>query len=215
MGGIDIATDPVQDPVIAGPNNTFYLVGGTDGSQSFSLSDIWRLDMAGTLSSNLPNDALGSWNQVSIDNLPPRADGAGAVLGQHVVAVGGCNYPSLNESCVLQDSYILDLEANSQKSPQGCPVPRMNPVLVANTNTFSTSFSSQLFLLLGTFNESLWSDNGNLEKGEVVSHSNFISSLPSSHTCGRLFLMSTQDYGAGSYPLVIQVSLLTHSRANC
>ncbi|KAF9055244.1 hypothetical protein BDZ89DRAFT_1055837 [Hymenopellis radicata] len=168
VGGIDIRTAPIQDSVVPGPNNTLYLVGGTDGSQVFSLSDVWRLNISGALSSNLVNDTSGSWDRVSFGNLPSRTGAGGTVLHQQVIAVGGCGSSSGNESCVKQDSYILNTADDTGLSPTGCPVPRTSPVVVANTNTFSTSFSSQVFLLLGTFDDSLWSDGGNLAKGEVA-----------------------------------------------
>lgn len=172
VGGIDIRTAPIQDPIIAGPNNTLYLVGGADDSEVFSLSDVWRLNISGALSSNLVNDTSGSWDRVSSGNLPSRTGAGGTVLHQQVIAVGGCGSSSGNESCIKQDSYILNLADDTELSPAGCPVPRSNPVVVTNTNTFSTSFSSQIFLLLGTFDDSLWSDGGNLAKGEVVGYVN-------------------------------------------
>lgn len=51
-GGVDprIPFTPV------GLNNSFYVAGGTDGTTSFPLSDLWRLNVTGTLSSNLAMD---------------------------------------------------------------------------------------------------------------------------------------------------------------
>src|SRR4051812_29635235 len=53
-GGIDIRVPPIRDPVVPGPNNTFYIAGGYDGTTASPLSDIWRLNVSGTLSSNMP-----------------------------------------------------------------------------------------------------------------------------------------------------------------
>ncbi|KAF7292490.1 hypothetical protein HMN09_01233200 [Mycena chlorophos] len=68
VGGIDPRIPGVSDPVLPGPNNTFWLWGGSDGTTSFS--ELWRLNVSGTLSSNLPNSAVGSWEQISVGNLP-------------------------------------------------------------------------------------------------------------------------------------------------
>jgi hypothetical protein len=42
--------------------------------------------------------------------------------------------------------------------------------MVANMNSASTSFDSQVFLLLGTFDSDMWDDAGGLSKGEIVRH---------------------------------------------
>ncbi|KAG7449231.1 uncharacterized protein BT62DRAFT_929205 [Guyanagaster necrorhizus] len=167
-GGIDIRTSPVQDPVVAGPNNTVYLAGGTNGTTVNSLSTIWRLNISGTLSSNLPNDSSGYWDEVTIGDLPSRTGTGNAVLYQQIIAIGGCDSDSGDASCVMQDSYVINAQTRTEISPSGCPAPRTNPVVVPNVNSASTSFSSQIFLLLGTIDESLWSDDGGLEKGEVA-----------------------------------------------
>lgn len=167
-GGIDIRTMPIQDPVVPGPNNTFYLAGGFDGTTPSSLSDIWRLNMSGTLSSNLPNNSSGSWDRLTIGNLPSKVDQAGTVISHQIIVAGGCNTTLSNVDCPQQDSYVIDTQRLSEISPPACIAPRLSPSLVPNVNTFSPSFSSQVFLLLGTFNTSIWQDDGALEKGEVV-----------------------------------------------
>jgi len=43
--------------------------------------------------------------------------------------------------------------------------------MVANMNGASSSFSSQAFLLLGTFDSNKWDDAGGLSRGEIVRHS--------------------------------------------
>ena len=168
-GGIDIRTPAVQDPIVPGPNNTFFLAGGFNGTFLSTLSDMWRLDLSGTLSSNLPNAATGSWVNISFDHLPPTLGQASTMLHQQLIVAGGCSTSSVsNDTCAQQDSYIIDTQLQKEMSPGPCPAPRMGGTLVSNLNAFSSSFSSQVFLLLGTFNTSLWQDNDGLVKGEVV-----------------------------------------------
>jgi hypothetical protein len=54
-GGSDPRTpfSPLQ-----GLNNSFYLAGGNDGTAAYPLSDVWRLNISGALSSNLPNNYI-------------------------------------------------------------------------------------------------------------------------------------------------------------
>jgi hypothetical protein len=208
-GGIDIRTAAVQDPVVPGPNNTFYLAGGFDGTTLSPLSDIWKLELSGTLSSNMPNTAGGSWVNISFGNLPSRFGQAGAMLHQQLIVTGGCDTatPSGN-SCAQQDSYIIDTGMQTQISPSSCPAPRFGATLVPNFNAFSSSFSSQVFLLLGTFNTSLWQDDGGLVKGEVVCLILLlVFYLFLTHwVYPRLSLMSIRALGAGSYHPGIQVT---------
>lgn len=160
----------VPDATIAGPNNTVYIAGGTASSGPISLSDIWKLHLSGTLSSNLPNSAFGSWEHVPIGKLPGFVDQAGTVVGGQVIAAGGCNTTSAsNSSCAQQSSFVLNTATNSDISPGSCTAPRFGGALAQNFNSFSSSFSSQVFLLLGTFDGSKWNDGGGLSKGEVVS----------------------------------------------
>lgn len=173
-GGIDISTSPVQDPMLSGPNNTLYLTGGSNDTWACPLSDVWRLNVSGTLSSNLPNDTFASWDRLTIGNLPARVGSAGTVISQQLVAVGGCNSTSSLDCTQAQDSYVINVQSHKEISPKPCAAPRTSPVLVANMNTFSTSFSSQAFLLLGTLNSSQWEDDNGLTSGEVVCHKIFV-----------------------------------------
>jgi hypothetical protein len=161
---------PIQDPILPGPNNSFYLTGGFDGTSTNPLSDVWRLNISGTLSSNLPNSVNGTWDHLTIGNLPGRIYQAGTVLMQDVVVSSGCNSTTdMSISCATQDSFVLDIQQKSAISPPPCPAPRVGAVIVPNENTFSSAFASQLFFLLGTFNTSLWQDDHGLAQGEVVS----------------------------------------------
>lgn len=116
---------------------------------------------------------MGSWEQLSVlDPLPPKLGQGSTVLFQQMVSVGGCNTTStIGNSCAGQDSYVINVagRTNAAISPGACPAPRFSPALTQNLNAFSSAFSSQVFLLLGTFNESLWEDGGGLTNGEVVS----------------------------------------------
>ncbi|KAF8974764.1 hypothetical protein BDZ97DRAFT_48231 [Flammula alnicola] len=152
-GGIDIRVPPVSDPILPGPNNTFYLTGGFDGSTADSLSDVWSLKLSGTLSSNLPNSVSGSWDHVNIGNMPGRVDQAGTVVLQQIVATGGCDAnispTTSNTTCAKQDSFIINVQSQTNASPGSCPAPRV-------------------FVMLGTFNASLWQDSDGLARGEVA-----------------------------------------------
>ena len=172
-GGIDTRTVPIQDPSIPGPNNSFYLAGGFDGTSTEPLSDVWRLNISGTLSSNLPNNVNGTWDHLTIGNISGLIDQAGTVVAQQIVVSSGCNLTTsptdVGTSCATQNSFVLDVQNEMAISPGPCPAPRVGAVLVPNENTFSSSFTSQVFLLFGAFNTSLWQDNDGLAKGEVVS----------------------------------------------
>ncbi|KDR83756.1 hypothetical protein GALMADRAFT_236113 [Galerina marginata CBS 339.88] len=171
-GGIDIRTPPIQDAIVPGPNNTFYLAGGFNGNTVSPLSDVWRLNVSGTLSSNLPDSVQGSWEHLTINSLPGRVSQAGAVISHQVIATGGCDSnvspTATNATCPKQDAFIIDALSQAAVTPSSCPAPRVAPVLVPNMNTFSTAFGSQVFLLLGSFNSSLWQDSNGLVRGEVA-----------------------------------------------
>ena len=163
-GGIDSRT--ASDSL----NNTFYVAGGYDGSQISRLSDVWELHISGVLSPNLPNEVAGSWSQVSVDDLPRKIGQAGTVIGQTIVAAGGCNSTSTDgDSCAVGDSYVISTSDGQVISPGACPAGRRGASLVPNMNSYSNSFSSQVFYILGTFDSSRWDDGGGLDKGEVVS----------------------------------------------
>ncbi|KII94622.1 hypothetical protein PLICRDRAFT_148646 [Plicaturopsis crispa FD-325 SS-3] len=164
-GGIDTRTVASGSTL----NNTFYLVGGADSSGPTSLSDVWEFQISGTLSSNLPNSSVGSWSSSTIGKLPSRVGQAGTVIQQLLVSAGGCGTSSLtSDSCAQQDAYVLDTQKHSDIAPSDCPAPRLSGTFVPNTNGFSSSYTTQAFLMLGTFNTSLWNDGGGLEKGEVA-----------------------------------------------
>ncbi|KAG6854794.1 hypothetical protein C0991_001221 [Blastosporella zonata] len=167
-GGIDISTPPIQDPVVPGPNNTFYLSGGYDGISPSSFSDVWRLNISGTLSSNLPNDTNGSWDHLLIGNLPSKFNATGTVVGHQVVVTGGCTSDSPSGICAEQESYVIDTQRLSETSTSVCPAPRINPVLVQNTNSVTSTFASQVLLLLGTIDRTIWDDDNGLNDGEVA-----------------------------------------------
>ncbi|KAJ7682812.1 hypothetical protein DFH06DRAFT_1278311 [Mycena polygramma] len=169
-GGIDTRVAAVSDPVLPGPNNTFWLWGGSNGESSFS--DLWRLNVSGTLSSNLPTDSVGSWERISLDNVPGTVGQGGGVMSEQIVTSGGCNGTSISGvSCAIQDTYVINA-GNGQTATAvaalKCPAPRLSPTVIPNGNKFSTSFSSQALLLFGAFNTSLWNDGGGLAEGEVA-----------------------------------------------
>lgn len=182
-GGIDTRIPPVQDPVLPGPNNTFYYAGGFGRSEADPLSDVWQLSIYGTLSSNLPNSTTASWQPLKLNTLPARVNIASTVVLQQIVAFGGCTDNSTNNSCARPETYIIDAHNLQSQSPGPCPSARKSAVLTPNLNTNSSSFSSQAFLMLGTFNQSLWDDEGGLDHGEVVSL--FLSPSLASQTSGR------------------------------
>src|ERR1700736_1774459 len=58
--GASGGTDPrVNFLSSSGFNISFYLAGGNDGTTAYPLSDVWRLNVSGTLSSNVPNGLFG------------------------------------------------------------------------------------------------------------------------------------------------------------
>lgn len=172
VGGIDPRTSDSQGTVL---NNTIYMAGGYDGKNLYPLSEIWQLDVGGTLSSNLPNSVTGSWSRVNVHGtIPGRVGVGGTMVGHQVVAVGGCNSATsdqaiLQSTCAVQDAQIIDTASGSIVTPQPCIAPRIDPAVVPNMNGASSSFSSQAFVLFGTFNSTLWDDGGGSARGEVVS----------------------------------------------
>ena len=167
----------------AGLNNSFYLSGGQDKSSVFPLSDVWRLNVSGTVSPNNPDQVFGSWESISIPTLPSIQGLAGTVMGtntppQQVISSGGCNGTTPTDSgdgCAVGDSFIINTSSQSSISPASCPAPRYGGVMVPNLNGASTSFATQTFLLLGTFDSDKWDDAEGLSKGEVVRHSPRVS----------------------------------------
>ena len=182
VGGIDINI-PFNSSGLLGPTNTFFLMGGVRSSGSqlspVPLSEVWQLDISGTLSSNLANSLVGTWSKTSVDNnstLDAVSGEGGTVVNQQLVAFSGCiGTASPNASCVQPYSYVTDTNTGLSVLPSHCAVPRIGTAVVANRNTFSSSFKSQVFVLLGLFNSSLWDDGDGLQKGEVVSRVAFRS----------------------------------------
>ncbi|KAI0080895.1 hypothetical protein K474DRAFT_1704432 [Panus rudis PR-1116 ss-1] len=172
VGGIDPRTQTIQDVNIPSPNNTFYLAGGFDGKNTVSLSDVWRLNVTGTLSANNARSVVASWQQIPFqDKLPGRSGISGAVVltgsQQHIVSVGGCESSSANASCADGISYVINADTRNDNSPTSCPAPRVGPAVAQNLNGASSSFGSQIFMMLGTFDSSRWDDGGGLSKGEI------------------------------------------------
>ncbi|TFK28754.1 hypothetical protein FA15DRAFT_664799 [Coprinopsis marcescibilis] len=171
-GGIDTRVEPIQDAILPGPNNTFYLAGGFDGQNLLPLSDVWRLNISGTLTANLPDAMRGSWEQVILSKeLPGKVRQGGTVVRQRIVATGGCNMTledsNDDPSCAQQDAHIINTSLLSALSPGPCGPPRLDPVLFPNMNTFSSGFASQVLLALGTFNTTIWEDFSGVEGGEI------------------------------------------------
>lgn len=174
VGGIDMNI-PFNSSGLLGPTNTFYLMGGVQSSGSqlspVPLSEVWQLDISGTLSSNLVNSLVGTWSKKSVTNSTAAAavsGEGGTIVKEQLVAFSGCvDTPSPNTSCAQPYSYVTDASTGLSVLPASCAVPRIGAAVVANQNTFSSSFHSQVFVLLGLFNASDWNDGGGLQKGEV------------------------------------------------
>ncbi|KAF9247034.1 hypothetical protein BU15DRAFT_69879 [Melanogaster broomeanus] len=154
-------------------NTTFYMSGGTDGQSMFPLNQVWEFNITGTLSSNLAtNQTFGSWSSQTISTTTPgySVNQASTVLETSIVSVSGCNTTAdSNEDCAEGNSYVVNAgPSQSEIAPTACPAPRFGGVLAFNPSAVSSSFGSQVFLLLGTFNSSLWDDQGGLQKGEVA-----------------------------------------------
>ena len=174
-GGNDIRASTVQDPKFTTPNNSFYVAGGFDSKGAVSLSDLWQFNITGTLSANLPNDVVGSWEKLSLSNssLPSVGGSATAAIfqspNQFISAIGGCDASSGSDaSCALNSTYTLNLGASNGQSISTCPAPRTGAALAPNMNGASSTYNSQVFQILGTFDSSQWQDDGGLAKGEVV-----------------------------------------------
>ncbi|TFY74224.1 hypothetical protein EWM64_g9788 [Hericium alpestre] len=133
-GGIDVtvAFDPTGLPT---PNNTFYLAGGVGTKGPAVVSDTWVMKITGTLSSNLANDVSASWTHQPIGSYPAVAGDGGTVIGQQVVAIGGCeNTTSVTASCAQQGSWVFNFGRGSSIAPGPCAAPRIGPAVVANMN---------------------------------------------------------------------------------
>ncbi|KAF8489109.1 hypothetical protein JB92DRAFT_2756248 [Gautieria morchelliformis] len=175
LGGIDPASRPSSANNLS---NVFNIAGGADSNAPFPSSDMWQLNVTGTLASDLFN-IQGVWTNNSLTSpLPGKSEAGGAVISQsqatqtRIAVSGGCgpsvNTTNTNVSCVDPATYVLTVSPSSSITIGQCPAPRLGPVLVPNLNTASGSFVSQTFMLLGTFDSSAWNDSGGLAKGEVA-----------------------------------------------
>ncbi|KAJ7638799.1 hypothetical protein FB45DRAFT_1133214, partial [Roridomyces roridus] len=190
-GGIDPRVAPMADPVLPGPNNTIWLWGGENGQTTFS--DLWRLNMSGTLSSNLPDHAVGSWEPIPLNTIPGLVAQGGGVLFSDVIFSGGCNgTTNAVDSCASQNTYIVDGAGRSGVAAVNCPAPRLSPTLVPNPSSFSPNFAFQMLLLLGTFNSSLWDDGNGLKSGEVA--------ILDTHTTSWTRILPSGDPGTSGVP---------------
>ncbi|THH19762.1 hypothetical protein EW146_g1458 [Bondarzewia mesenterica] len=167
-GGIDIRVpfDPSGNP---SPNNTFYLAGGIDSSGLNALSDTWKLELSGTLSSNLRTSLVASWSHEPLGNsLPAMSGEGGTVISQQVIAVGGCSKTTnITTSCAQQSSYVLNIAKGSSVTPATCVAPRVGAAVAPNENGALSNFGSQVFVMLGLFNTSEWDDGNGFQSGEV------------------------------------------------
>lgn len=162
-----------------GPNNSFYYAGGFDGSSLEPLSNVWRLNISGVLSSNNPTSVSGSWQEITINNFNSLSTQnlSGTMVMDSVAVYGGCATTlTTNISCATQNAYSLDIDTRTSTDPNTCPAPRFGAVMTPNLNSVSAT-STQVMLLLGTFNSSLWSDDSGLDNGEVVRNSIFFEYL--------------------------------------
>lgn len=218
VGGID-TNIPFNLSGTLGPTNSFYLMGGVSSSGSqlspVPLSDIWQLDISGTLSSNLVDSLVGIWSKKSAGNNTAVSGEGGTIVKQQLVAFSGCiGTPNPNPSCAQPYSYVTDAGTGLSVSPAVCAVPRIGAAVVANKNTFSSSFNSQVFVLLGSFNSSFWDDGGGLQKGEVVSRNKFSFRSSHIHTAvTRMYLTSMVVHGPVS-SLLVTLARLAVSRSH-
>ncbi|KAG9317303.1 hypothetical protein JVU11DRAFT_1501 [Chiua virens] len=146
-------------------NTTFYMVGGTDGDSLFPLNEVWEFEITGSLSANLAeNSTLGSWSNQTVGTKP------GASVNQASTCSG--NHLGLRQRidiCADTNSYVVNAgSSTSEITPPPCPVPRYGGTMAFNPSSASSSFGSQVFLILGTFNSSYWDDQGGLQRGEVA-----------------------------------------------
>ncbi|KAG2156049.1 hypothetical protein DEU56DRAFT_845972 [Suillus clintonianus] len=164
--------DDTVPPNSSTTSNTFYLSGGTDGTNMYPLSDVWDFTISGTLSSNLANNYTnGAWSHQTVGTAGPgySVNQASTVVQTNLISVSGCNTTNdSNDSCAQGLSYVLEVGSDMAFLPPSCPVPRYGGSLAPNMNPFSSSYANQVFLVLGTFNSSLWDDQGGLQKGEVA-----------------------------------------------
>lgn len=125
---------PVQDVSLPVPNSTFYVAGGFDGHEAQPLSDVWRLHISGTLSSNLPDSVVASWEKVDdISAMPSNTNVSSTIILNKIVVNGGCaTNEDADDDCMVQDTYIIDTETHNVISPDACLPPRRGPALTSN-----------------------------------------------------------------------------------
>jgi hypothetical protein len=163
----------------------------------------------------MPNSVVGSWQHLPLENVPAKVDQGGAVISDKIVFTGGCNVTTFSgDSCAVQDTYTITAGSSSGATelaaPLKCPAPRLSPTVIPNGNLFSTSFASQMIILLGMFNTTLWDDGGGLKEGEVVSISLSITHRIFMINSLRRFWTLTPKPGLAYCLLVIQVLLVPH-----
>ena len=142
---------------------------------------MWRLNVSGTLSPNNPRQVFGSWESLSVSTLPSIQGPANTVISQQIISSGGCTATTpanTDDACAVGNSFIINTSSRGSISPTSCPAPRYDGVMVANMNGASSSFSSQAFLLLGTFDSDMWDDGEGLSRGEIVCHASHMHPLP-------------------------------------
>jgi hypothetical protein len=177
--GASGGTNPLQ-PFQNTLTNTIVVAGGANGSTGFPFSQVWGLDITGSVASDSAV-VSGTWHQYVVSAASssgtPKVGQAGTVLGTgKVISYGGCDFMSggvFGASCGTPDTYIsgTDTQAFTAQWNTGanCPSGRYSPTLAPNLNPNSASFASQAFLLFGSSNTSIWSDpqNGTSSFGEV------------------------------------------------
>ncbi|KAF8592581.1 hypothetical protein K439DRAFT_1504033 [Ramaria rubella] len=175
VGGIDPAQIPTSGNNVS---TVFNIAGGSDDTTVFPSSDLWQLSVTGTLASDVFS-IEGLWSDTSLStNLPGKVEAGGALVSQsqatgtRIAISGGCGFNAnplnANVSCVDPSTYIVTVTPGSSIQLGQCPVPRLGPALVPNLNAALSSFASQSFMLLGTFDSSQWNDSGGLAQGEVA-----------------------------------------------
>ncbi|KAI0254745.1 hypothetical protein BJV78DRAFT_1279851 [Lactifluus subvellereus] len=171
VGGIDSSV-PFNPAGANGPTNSFFLMGGVSSTGTklnpVPLSDVWQLDISGTLSANNIANLVGVWSKKSIGNKTAVSGEGGTIVKQQLVSFSGCiDTPNPDISCVQPYSFVTDAGTGLSASPAVCAVPRVGTAVVANKNPSSATFNTQVFVLFGLFDTSLWDDGGGLQKGEV------------------------------------------------
>lgn len=197
-GGIDPTDTPNSGNDVS---NGFNIAGGSDLESNFPLSEVWELNITGTLASDL-NTLQGVWRNLSLSSrIPGKSDAGGTLVPKtqarpaRIAISGGCGQTSSplfsNLTCVDPNTIVVTVNPSSSTSIPPCPAPRLGPVMVPNLSSASSLFASQAFLLLGIFNSTDWNDQSGLSKGEVVCSSSVWRFL------GSLALLNIYEGGSG------------------